>query len=43
MIVAIHAWLKPVILLRFFWRELKLIGVRVYGGVDLEKTIALAT
>ena len=39
--VAIHAQ-KPVIdLFQFFWRELQLIGARVYTGEDYEKAIAL--
>lgn len=39
--VAIHAK-KPVVdLFQFFWRELQLIGVRVYEPEDYEKAIAL--
>ncbi|MCE6991200.1 zinc-binding dehydrogenase [Dyadobacter sp. CY323] len=40
--VAIHAQPKPVDLFRFFWRELKLIGARVYEEDDFEEAIALA-
>ena len=40
--VAIHAEPKPVDLFRFFWRELKLIGTRVYEPEDFEEAIRLA-
>ena len=40
--VAIHAEPKPVDLFRFFWRELRLIGARVYEPQDFEQAIALA-
>ncbi|AQG80717.1 zinc-dependent alcohol dehydrogenase [Spirosoma montaniterrae] len=40
--VAIHADPKPVDLFRFFWRELRLIGARVYEPQDFEEAIALA-
>ena len=40
--VAIHAAPQPVDLFRFFWRELQLIGVRVYEPEDFEQAIALA-
>ncbi|TDB67525.1 zinc-dependent alcohol dehydrogenase [Arundinibacter roseus] len=40
--VAIHPEPKPVDLFRFFWRELKLIGARVYEPQDFEEAIALA-
>jgi (R,R)-butanediol dehydrogenase / meso-butanediol dehydrogenase / diacetyl reductase len=40
--VAIHTDPKPVDLFRFFWRELKLIGARVYEPADFEEAIALA-
>jgi (R,R)-butanediol dehydrogenase / meso-butanediol dehydrogenase / diacetyl reductase len=40
--VAIHAQPKPVDLFRFFWRELKLIGARVYEPADFEEAITLA-
>ncbi|MBC8153309.1 MAG: alcohol dehydrogenase catalytic domain-containing protein [Bacteroidetes bacterium] len=40
--VAIHADPKPVDLFRFFWRELKLIGARVYEPEDFEEAIHLA-
>ncbi len=40
--VAIHAQPKPVDLFRFFWRELRLIGARVYEPQDFEKAIELA-
>ena len=39
--VAIHAKKPQVDLFQFFWRELKLIGVRVYEPEDYEKAIAL--
>ena len=39
--VAIHAE-KPVVdMFRFFWRELELIGVRVYENEDYEKAIKI--
>ncbi len=38
--VAIHAKKPEVDLFRFFWRELKLIGARVYEPEDYEKAIA---
>lgn len=41
--VAIHAEPKAVDLFRFFWRELKLIGARVYEPEDFEEAIALAS
>ena len=40
--VAIHSEPKAVDLFRFFWRELKLIGARVYEPEDFEEAIALA-
>lgn len=40
--VAIHPQPVPVDLFRFFWRELQLIGARVYEAEDFEKAIALA-
>jgi (R,R)-butanediol dehydrogenase / meso-butanediol dehydrogenase / diacetyl reductase len=40
--VAIHADPKPVDLFRFFWRELRLIGARVYEPQDFEEAISLA-
>lgn len=40
--VAIHAEPKTVDLFRFFWRELKLIGARVYEPADFEEAISLA-
>ncbi|MDY0168016.1 MAG: alcohol dehydrogenase catalytic domain-containing protein [Thermoguttaceae bacterium] len=40
--VAIHAQPQPVDLFRFFWRELQLIGVRVYEPEDFDEAIALA-
>ncbi|WP_242135647.1 zinc-dependent alcohol dehydrogenase [Aestuariivivens marinum] len=39
--VAIHGQPKPVNLFKFFWKELKLIGARVYEKEDYEKSIAL--
>ncbi|NDR59459.1 zinc-dependent alcohol dehydrogenase [Aliiruegeria sabulilitoris] len=38
--VAIHASKPTVDIFRFFWRELKLIGTRVYEPEDYEKAIA---
>lgn len=40
--VAIHSEPKQVDLFRFFWRELRLIGVRVYEPEDFEEAIAIA-
>lgn len=40
--VAIHAQPKSVDLFRFFWRELRLIGARVYEPEDFDEAIALA-
>ena len=40
--VAIHAEPKSVDLFRFFWREIKLIGARVYEPEDFDEAIALA-
>lgn len=39
--VAIHATRPQVDMFRFFWRELQLIGVRVYEPEDYEKAIAI--
>ncbi|HUH46412.1 MAG TPA: alcohol dehydrogenase catalytic domain-containing protein [Arenibacter sp.] len=41
--VAIHGQPKMVNLFDFFWKELKLIGARVYEKEDYEKSIALIT
>ncbi|MFT4735559.1 MAG: 2-desacetyl-2-hydroxyethyl bacteriochlorophyllide A dehydrogenase [Algoriphagus sp.] len=41
--VAIHGEPKPVNLFKFFWKELKLIGARVYEPEDYEKAIDLVT
>lgn len=41
--VAIHGQPKPVNLFKFFWKELKLIGARVYEEEDFEESIALLT
>ncbi|TYA84198.1 zinc-dependent alcohol dehydrogenase [Seonamhaeicola marinus] len=41
--VAIHGQPKPVNLFKFFWKELKLIGARVYEKEDYEKSISLIT
>ncbi|MBN7813382.1 alcohol dehydrogenase catalytic domain-containing protein [Algoriphagus sp. H41] len=41
--VAIHGQKKPVDLFKFFWKELKLIGARVYEKEDYEKAITLVT
>jgi 2-desacetyl-2-hydroxyethyl bacteriochlorophyllide A dehydrogenase len=40
--VAIHSQPTPVDLFRFFWRELRLIGARVYEPQDFEQAIDLA-
>ncbi|MBN1867265.1 alcohol dehydrogenase catalytic domain-containing protein [Candidatus Sumerlaeota bacterium] len=40
--VAIHSQLAQVDLFRFFWRELRLIGARVYEPQDYERAIAVA-
>ena len=39
--VAIHAQKPQIDLFQFFWRELKLIGVRVYEPEDYEKAISI--
>lgn len=39
--VAIHAQKPQVDLFQFFWRELKLVGVRVYEPEDYEKAISI--
>ena len=41
--VAIHSEPKTIDLFRFFWRELRLIGVRVYEAEDFEEAIAIAS
>ncbi len=41
--VAIHGQPKPVSLFKFFWKELKLIGARVYEPEDYETAIDLIT
>ena len=41
--VAIHGQPRNVNLFHFFWKELKLIGARVYEKEDYEKAIALIT
>ena len=41
-IVAIHPQPTPVDLFRFFWRELKLVGARVYEAEDFDRAIELA-
>ena len=43
LMVAIHGQKKEVDLFMFFWKELKLIGARVYEKEDYEKSIALIT
>ncbi|MGC4052098.1 MAG: alcohol dehydrogenase catalytic domain-containing protein [Paludibaculum sp.] len=40
--VAIYSQPVPVTLFQFFWRELRLIGARVYEPQDFEQAIALA-
>ena len=42
MVVAIFAKPPQIDLFRFFWRELKLCGARVYEPQDFEEAIALA-
>jgi len=39
--VAIHAQKPQIDLFQFFWRELKLIGARVYEPVDYEQAISI--
>lgn len=39
--VAIHGQPKPVNLFKFFWKELELIGARVYEAEDFEESIRL--
>jgi 2-desacetyl-2-hydroxyethyl bacteriochlorophyllide A dehydrogenase len=39
--VAIHAQKPQIDLFQFFWRELQLVGVRVYEPVDYEKAIEI--
>ena len=41
--VAIHGQAKSVNLFKFFWKELQLIGARVYEEEDYEKAIELVT
>lgn len=41
--VAIHGVKKEIDLFKFFWKELKLIGARVYEKEDYEKSIRLIT
>ena len=41
-LVGVHASPPPVDLHRFFWRELDLIGCRVYQSVDFERAIRVA-
>lgn len=43
LMVAIHGQKKEIDLFKFFWKELKLIGARVYEKEDYEKAIALIT
>ena len=40
-LVAIHSRPTPVNLFRFFWRELTLVGARVYERADFEKALRL--
>lgn len=42
-VVAIHGQPKPIDLFKVFWKELKIIGARVYEKEDYEKSIALIT
>lgn len=39
--VAIHANAQPVNLFQFFWKELEMMGARVYESVDFERAIAM--
>jgi len=39
--VAIHADAPPVNLFHFFWKELEMVGARVYEAVDFDKAIAM--
>jgi 2-desacetyl-2-hydroxyethyl bacteriochlorophyllide A dehydrogenase len=41
--VAIHSEPKPIDLFRFFWRELRMIGARVYEPEDFEEAIWLVS
>jgi len=41
-VVGIHSTVPKVDLFRFFWRELRLLGARVYEPEDFEKAIELA-
>ena len=41
--VAIHAERPQIDMFQFFWRELQLIGVRVYEPEDYERAIAIVT
>ena len=43
LMVAIHGQKKEIDLFKFFWKELRLIGARVYEKEDYEKAIALIT
>lgn len=43
LMVAIHGQKKEIDLFKFFWKELKLIGARVYEKEDYEKSISLIT
>lgn len=42
-LVAIHSSPRPIDLFRFFWRELRLQGVRVYEPEDFEEAISLVS
>ena len=39
--VAIHSEPRPVNLFRFFWREIQMLGARLYEPVDFDEAIAL--
>lgn len=43
LMVAIHGQKREIDLFKFFWKELKLIGARVYEKEDYEKAITLIT
>lgn len=42
-VVAIHSEPRPIDLHRLFWRELRILGTRVYERPDFEKAVALVT
>ncbi|MBN9187551.1 MAG: Zn-dependent alcohol dehydrogenase, partial [Microbacterium sp.] len=42
-VVAIHPQPRPIDLHRVFWRELRILGARVYERPDFERAVALLT